>query len=93
MKKQLAAASGVRNATQTFELIYGHITNAYHYDAPGVVPEGKYAEAVNVLEFFQMSQLNIIDGFPIFSCSAKAATTCYAARTNTQQSEKPLCDT
>lgn len=34
-----------------------------------------------------MSQLNIIDGFPLFSCSVKAATTSYALRTNTQQSE------
>lgn len=45
MKKQLAAASGGRKATQTLELIYGHIANAYHSVAPGVAPEGKYAGA------------------------------------------------
>lgn len=42
-------------------------------------------EAVNVVEFFQMSRLNNIDGFPIFSCSVKAAKTYYAARTNIHQ--------
>lgn len=70
MKKQLAAAaSGGRNVTLTLELIYGHITNA-QLCCSWSCPTRQIcwsAEDVNVLEFFQMSQLNIIDGFQMIT--------------------------
>lgn len=64
MKKQLAAAaSGDQNVTRTLELIYGHITNTLTIMwLLKFSQKANYAEDVNVLEFFHMSQLNIIDG-------------------------------
>lgn len=64
MKKQLAAAaSGDQNVTRTLELIYGHITNTLTIMLLLTFSQKEnYAEDVNVLEFFHMSQLNIIDG-------------------------------